>query len=814
MPVSVPCVGREHEREYLQSALGRAMNGDGDAILLSGPLGVGKTRLLEELHKVCNSLDCYHFECSGHPLDKVLLLPWIELSENMRELERISSVTKGHLDRFKKETSEWRTTQRVDAVDLELAISSLTEHRAVILLLDDVHMFDEASLHLTLDLIRAFHGKRVLIVATCDGTDGYRSDLFEQTLAVLRTEGLVTDLPIDVLDAENLRYLIEMRLEGPVDKDLWEYIQHASNGSPMHALETIALMEEKKVLIERDGKVRRDQTAIIDVPSELIGLVQRRSERLSRDGQRILEFRAMLGPYADLESLSQISHIGLERITDLLNEMSSDRGYLKKDGRFAFRHPSYERSLLNEISPLRRKEMHRAIGEFLKKRGMENVAPESLAMHFFMGDEIKKCQSYAHDSVLKCMAFSSFLQAMGHLDLMMEDVDSTPKDEAEWIMEELGDCNFANGSNEQAQSYYERCLDLGLDNEKKARILLKMFRCQKEMFRGIGDWKKKMELVDEILSLASSDDRIKGGAWLEKALLLREDGHLNDSEQAFHKANHLFEAAIDWHLLVDGLLEQIDLALRTDDLEQAYFLLMHVEELVDPDRDKKLKLRLDVTFADLFMMEGHYECSIRRYSEYIVKARRIGEYGIGSWCAFCKSLMLLDMTEFTLAVEAVEECEDMARLTGDDAHTILPEAMKVLMDVIQEKECAAELNMLSLKARRKGLSHPPMDISDGFIDLVDGILKFRLGQQMDGESAFGQGIFGLEGKRMGSFFQGLGKEWHGSMLLENGCKNKAKEQFQLSYGMFLQLGNTTHSERLASQISELESDWTFEELAL
>jgi predicted ATPase len=281
MPVSIPCVGREHELEYLQSALGRAINGQADAILLSGPMGVGKTRLLDELQNVCRTLDCYHFRCSGSTLDKVLLLPWIEISEEMNALEWTSSVTKGHLDRFKKEIVNWRMEHRVNTVDLELAISSLTEHRVVILLLDDIHKFDEASIHLIRDLVRTFHGQRVLIVATYDAPDQDWNDVFERTLATLRAEGLITDLPIHMLEPNDLKHLIEERLDRGVDDELLEFVYHASKGSPMHALETITLMEERKVLIDRNGLFHRDRTAIVDVPMELIELAERRMERLT-----------------------------------------------------------------------------------------------------------------------------------------------------------------------------------------------------------------------------------------------------------------------------------------------------------------------------------------------------------------------------------------------------------------------------------------------------------------------------------------------------------------------------------------------------
>src|SRR5688572_1468507 len=50
-----PLIGRDNELRFLTSCLGRAANGDGGVVLISGEAGIGKTRLLHELSEAART---------------------------------------------------------------------------------------------------------------------------------------------------------------------------------------------------------------------------------------------------------------------------------------------------------------------------------------------------------------------------------------------------------------------------------------------------------------------------------------------------------------------------------------------------------------------------------------------------------------------------------------------------------------------------------------------------------------------------------------------------------------------------------------
>ncbi|OPY31263.1 MAG: hypothetical protein A4E32_01713 [Methanomassiliicoccales archaeon PtaU1.Bin124] len=789
------------------------MIGNGATVLLSGPMGVGKTRLLDEIRRLCTNLDCYHFDGTGLLTDRILMHPWIEIADEMLSTDRTFSTTKEHLLRFKKEMNGWHDGRRVNSTDLALALESLVHNRPVVLLMNDVHRFDEASLETLHCIAREFRMARVLIIASFDDNGNEKNEPFEHMLGAMREEGLGSELRLSELNQEETRRLIEARLGMPVDKDLHAYIWEAGRGSPFHTLETIALMKERKVVIERNGVLHRDKTSILDVPLGVVELAERRLERLERDGQRLMEFRAVMGPHSDLDSIAQVTNVRLDKAIEIFKSMGNGEGFLINERRFAFRHPAFEIGIMNGISPLRLNEMHKAIGTLFVSRGVGDGYPESVARHLAHDNENPSVIKHIRNAVIKCHAFDAYNTEREFLGAMMERIAPENKDDMAWARERLGDCNVGLGSFTQANLWYDRCLANGQDQQSRSRLLLKKAKCLRAISPSALGRKERMEVVDGAFALAPSDETVLGGIWLEKGMLLRDGGNPQHAVVAFHQANHHFEASGDWHLLAGGLLEDIDLAMRLDDLERAYFQLMHLEELIDPERDRGMKLRMDVAFGDLFMSEGYYECAIRRYSECVSDARMLGEYRVGSWCAFCQAMMLLDMTEFGAASEMAKECEEMASLSGNDEAMILPKALRVLLNVVLEHVDEASTGMSALMGRRRALPYPPQDMSDGFVDLVDGILKYRLGQDSYGDIAFGQGALNLSGARLGSFFQGLGREWHGSMLMERGQRNKAREQFQLAYGIFLRLGNKTHSDRVGSHMFGLDHGWGMEQMA-
>ena len=233
---------------------------------------------------------------------------------------------------------------------------------------------------------------------------------------------------------------------------------------------------------------------------------------------------------------------------------------------------------------------------------MAETAPESVSLHLVHDEDSATVRTHLRRAILKCFAFSSHQTAREFLGKLMERAEPGDREGMRWMHERLGDCNMELGMHTQAHIWYDRCLSEGAGPQERSRLLLKKARCLRAMTLAANVRPERARIVDEAFALGPEDESVLGSLWLEKALLLRDDGNTEHAAVAFQQANHHLEASGRWHLLAEGLLEEVDLAIRTDNLEFAYFQLMHVEELLDPERDRRLKLRMDMALSDVFMM--------------------------------------------------------------------------------------------------------------------------------------------------------------------------------------------------------------------
>src|SRR4051794_28071471 len=176
-----PLVGRQAELERLDAALAGLDEGREGCVAMEGEPGIGKTRLLAELRT--RAEDCGHLVLSGAAAEFERDLPF--------------SVWVDALDAY-------ATSQGLDldgALAAELADERFRAHRAVrallgtlagdhavVLVLDDLHWADAASLELVASLVRRGAGAPVLLALAF--RPGQAPEKLTVALAAARVERL------------------------------------------------------------------------------------------------------------------------------------------------------------------------------------------------------------------------------------------------------------------------------------------------------------------------------------------------------------------------------------------------------------------------------------------------------------------------------------------------------------------------------------------------------------------------------------------------------------------------------------------------
>src|SRR5829696_8030249 len=214
-PARDALVGRAAELARLEHALDRAVAGHGATALITGPAGIGKTRLTDELAERARTRGATVL--TGRCIDLVgAALPYVPLVEALRPLrgtpaleglDELSRLLSGSgndaaQDRYAGE-SQLHLFEAVRS-----ALDRLSATAPVVLLIEDVHWADGSTLDLLAFLAHAAHDGPVLIVATCR-RDSVRKDAGMHRMASgLRRRRVAFTVELGPLAREELAALV------------------------------------------------------------------------------------------------------------------------------------------------------------------------------------------------------------------------------------------------------------------------------------------------------------------------------------------------------------------------------------------------------------------------------------------------------------------------------------------------------------------------------------------------------------------------------------------------------------------------------
>lgn len=350
---------RRAEIAALGDWLDRATRGEGALVLIEGPAGIGKTRLLgacaEEARargvrvlRACGDEVAMEVPFAGvrellwpaRPpvLDGAagLAAPVFDGSDGVVEPDRVGGVLHG----------------------LYWLVANQAEELPLALLVDDVHWLDRASARFIAYLARRLDSLPVLLVgAVRDGDDAAGTTAVLQGLAgmVLRPAPLSEDAS---------SRLIRARLGPRAGEDLCRSCYEATGGNPflLQAL-TAALAEDGgRPTVELAGRVRAVGGGAVR-RSVLLRLA-----RLGSDCERLAQAMAVLAPGSPLRQGAALA--GLERDAA---QRAADRlraaGLLEGAASLSFSHPIVREAIAAELAPSARAGLNLRAAEVLAGEG-------------------------------------------------------------------------------------------------------------------------------------------------------------------------------------------------------------------------------------------------------------------------------------------------------------------------------------------------------------------------------------------------------------------------------------------------------------
>lgn len=557
---TLPIVGRNAECRAIDRRLDRLSSGVGGGLLLRGGMGLGKTRLLQELALRARRRGLRIFSGEAREEDhRIAYGPFVELFDDvlredptMQELlpEQLGQLVPSFSgDGIPVPHADRRAAQGYLFAQVQRVLARLAEDGPIVVALEDIHAADEGSRELFAYLARHGGELPVLLAATTrnEGDDLARLAGAEEGLGF-------TVLDLDPLTADEHALLLRQHADSTVSEDAAHRIFRRSEGIPLFALELLHAHSEKNApLVAKDRDSHESSVfaaASEPVPPSLRPVIEQQLDVLSAAARHLLYIAAVIGrhvPYDVLASVwSGVAFTEDKGIFDPLEELVEARLLDERGLDYSFRHTLVREGIYASISEARRRTLHDltarqlvAMGEGDDEEPVEQIAHHFLradkgrqGIHYLLRAGERAEAAYAHDDALQ--QYGDALDALKTLD---ENWARRLKCD---VLERVGDVYRACGRLEESYDAYEDAVALATEVPLSTPDRVELHRkiAVVAIFRTEIDRSKRH--LDQGFELVEDDVRARVRLLITRALHL---WHQNRLEEAYDAARDALERA-------------------------------------------------------------------------------------------------------------------------------------------------------------------------------------------------------------------------------------------------------------------------------
>ncbi|WP_372510720.1 ATP-binding protein [Mycobacterium montefiorense] len=384
-------VGRRWELTALSAILDRAINGTGSVVSLTGPAGIGKTRLVREVEQIAKGCGVSVFRtfCDSHATD-------VHFRAMTRLLRAVAQIV-GLDDEAARARVRARVPPDADPQDVLLLNdllgigdpaaklpkidpdarrrrltalvngSQLGLTRPAVFVVEDVHWIDKASESMFADCLTVIPQTPALMLLT------YRPE-YRGALRIVPGAQTFALAPLSGSDASKL--VTGLLGPDPSVDEIANIIAERAAGNPLFAKEITRELVERGVLDgERGYYVCDSDVAEVGVPATLQATIAARIDRLSPGAKHMLCAAAVIGFRFGADLLASLE---VEiRVDELVEADLVDQVRFTACPEYAFRHPLIRTVAYESLLKSDRTQMHRRLAAVLEARDPKSVEENS-----------------------------------------------------------------------------------------------------------------------------------------------------------------------------------------------------------------------------------------------------------------------------------------------------------------------------------------------------------------------------------------------------------------------------------------------------
>ena len=466
-----PLVGRAAEFQHVLDKLEEVREGRGAFVAVIGEAGLGKSRLLAEVRKSAtddSKPPVAWFEGRALSYEQaVTYYPWRqvireaigaregEAPETVRERLRCDrgccEMPGGDVPFLEVMLSveSDATLQAVTKLEGDALVDHITkatrgylcaraEMRPTVIVLDDLHWADTASLDLLMNVAELVEDWPLLIVCLL------RPDKAAPSWSTIQSArgalgSRYTEITLDPLDAAHSQELLGNLLYiEDLPESVRKLILNKAEGNPFFVEEVIRTLIDSEYIVQENSHWRATREIVnVSIPDTLSGVLSARIDRLPESTKHVAQTAAVLGrifaqraltatcaaapPPEQIEDVEP--HLGVLTYEELVRERVQD-----PELEYIFKHALTQEAAYELLLIRRRKELHRRAGEALERLYAEQRGElaSALAYHFKQGEDWQRAADYAMRAGAQAVKVFAMNEALAHYDDAYEALKKLP----------------------------------------------------------------------------------------------------------------------------------------------------------------------------------------------------------------------------------------------------------------------------------------------------------------------------------------------------------------------------------------------------
>ena len=312
---------------------------------------------------------------------------------------------------------------------------ALAGRHPLLILLDDLHWADAASLNLLFHLARALDQSPLLLVGAFRpeevslGHGGDRHPL-EKVMAELKRSFGNVSVDLGRGNEQDGRPFVDAIVDSERNQlgtDFRRSLFERTGGHALFTVELLRTMQERGDLVF-DDEGRWVEGPTLDwgkLPARVEGVIEERIGRLSAELHDVLQVASVEGQDFTAQVVSRVGQIA-ERglVRDLGQELVKRHRLVRDTGesragatvldRYQFSHALFQQYLYDELSPAERRPLHQAVAEVLEElyaEGREQVVVQ-LARHYSEAGQAEKAITYLLQAGDRARALYAYEEAV------------------------------------------------------------------------------------------------------------------------------------------------------------------------------------------------------------------------------------------------------------------------------------------------------------------------------------------------------------------------------------------------------------------